>query len=247
MNRRPIILVTPCRRDAPEDRDASSEFVKENYLNAILRSGGIPVIVAFGTKEDDLRGLANIAGGLLLPGGADVDPLLYGEAVSEKCGQLASERDELECSLLRIFLELKKPVIGICRGSQIINTVLGGTLYQDIKSEFPSGLCHSDPKLSTAEQYEKDAHEVSVKEESFLYSILGTSKITVNSAHHQAVKKIGEGLRLSATASDGIIEGVESENMEERFILGIQWHPEALLDSHTEQRKIFEKFIEATK
>ena len=247
MNHAPIILVTPFWMEMQDKNDIPAEAVKVSYLNAILKCGGLPLIVPFRTTDDGLRELSELADGLLLPGGGDIDPELYNEKPIAPLSGIFSDRDALELSLFKIFFETKKPILGVCRGSQIINIAKGGTLFQDIKKQIPSGLCHRDPKLSGEELYLAIAHGAAIQKDTFLSGIFGERTIGVNSTHHQSIKNVGEGLKISALAPDGVVEGIESVNMNDHWILGVQWHPEAMLPKSPKMIGIYEKFIEAAR
>lgn len=247
MKKMPIILISPFLGEVEQGKDFSFEAVKISYLDALHDCGGLPLVVALNTPKEGLSELADMADGFLIPGGLDVDPKLYSEKRHPKTELLSTERDALESTLIRLFMERDKPIFGICRGAQIINVTLGGTLHQDIKSEIPSGLCHQDPKLTALEQYMNNAHGATLKEGTTVASFFQDRNITVNSAHHQSVKSVAPGLRIGAVAEDGVIECVESEDMMKKWILGVQWHPEAMYKKHPEQKALFEKFIESAK
>jgi len=266
MEQKPIILVTSFREPSPKGSSFSSVASDMTYLNALSSNGAIPLVVPLGLEKDALIQLADTAQGLLIPGGIDIYPKRYGASdIHEKSGGLSfektdmlaneenssgfsNERDELEISLVRIFIEKKKPILGICRGSQVINVATGGTLYQDIQDETPADLRHEyDGKTSLGEYFSRDAHDVVFSENTMLSSVFPNQKSTVNSLHHQAIKDLGTGLHVAARATDGMIEAIESENMATHWIAGVQWHPEMLVEKHPENKIIFEKFIEAAK
>lgn len=219
---------------------------KNSYADAIIAAGGLPLIVPLKTPEAGLHVIAEKADGLFLPGGDDISPLRYGAPRSEKTEIVCEERDELELSLVKIFREQKKPIFGICRGMQVINVALCGTLYQDIKSEIRGSLVHRDDKKTVKERYQEDAHDVRLMPKTALRDFFEHARISVNSTHHQSVKKLGESLRVGAVAEDGVIEGVEAEDMNKEWIVGVQWHPEEIWKTHKEQAVLFKKFIEAS-
>lgn len=174
--------------------------------------------------------------GLLIPGGDDVDPALYGQAKSEQCGKQNPLRDAVDPVVLQTFLPTGKPVLGVCRGMQMLNVHLGGTLHQDIRGL--QKLCHQQfPKRR------KCVHDVMVAENSLLRKLVGTEVLPVNTVHHQAVDILGNGLRITAESSDGIVEAIELKG--HPFCLGVQWHPEFLFRCHTEHRQILVSFVEA--
>lgn len=173
--------------------------------------------------------------GLLIPGGDDIDPALYGREKSEKCGKCNPLRDAIDPKVLEAFLKTGKPILGVCRGMQMINVFLGGTLHQDIRDI--QGLCHQDFK-----HRDSVSHTVAVKDGTLLRDILGCGEIGVNTVHHQAAEELGRGLRVSAVSPDGIVEAVELP--EHPFFLGVQWHPEHMPKDEN-QKKILKAFVEA--
>lgn len=245
--RKPIILTTSFAGEDYEKKGFERLSVKRSYIECLHASGAIPLIAPFQSEEENLRVLAEMADGLLLPGGDDVHPRHYGAGdIHENSGPFSLERDEMEIALAQFFIALKKPVFGICRGAQVLNVALGGTLYQDIGSELETSIRHEhDISLSKLLRYTEDIHEVYLLEDTALASFFGREKITTNSLHHQAVKQVAETLRPSAIAEDGVIEGIESKDMNENWILGVQWHPETITKEHPEQKVLFEKFIGA--
>ncbi len=247
MRNKPIILTTSFADEDYERKDFEYICVKRPYIECIHSVGGVPLIVPFQSEKENLRELAAMADGLILPGGDDVHPRHYGtEDVHENSGPFSHERDEMEITLAGFFIELAKPVFGICRGAQVLNIALGGTLYQDIRSEHDTSLRHEyDDSIPKLERYTKDVHEVRFTKNSALASFFGCEKITTNSLHHQAVKDVAPTLCVSARSDDGIIEGIESKDMSANWILGVQWHPETITKEHPEQTVLFKKFVEA--
>ena len=173
-----------------------------------------------------------------------MNPLLYGEETSAECGNIQPARDKLELSLLPAILRTQMPVFGICRGIQVMNIALGGTLFQDVDAEYGGskgmGVGHYQ-KAGDAVQ----THSVYVKKDTLLYDIVGKQKFFVNSFHHQAIKVPGEGILTSAAAPDGVIEAVELKN--HKFFLGVQWHPEHLYDCDRDMEKLWNAFVESCK
>ena len=171
--------------------------------------------------------------GLLLPGGGDMDPKFYGQARIPACGEPNLLRDAAEPLLLRAFLAADKPVLGICRGIQVMNAVLGGDLYQDIKPF--EHLPHND--------HWAKVHTVTVRRGTLLSRILGQDTVLVNSQHHQAVDRVAPGFTLAALSEDGIVEAIEKPDA--RFCLGVQWHPEWLSDADPAMQSLFDAFVNA--
>jgi len=209
------------------------------YLDALKRAGGIPLMIPL-LGEEELVQVATFTAGLLLGGGGDVHPSFYGEEPTEWLTWVDSERDRVEIFLARKFLELGKPILGICRGVQVLNVAAGGSLFQDISHQRPG----SNPHSFTPPDFPPDhiAHTVTLKQSSLLASILGCLSLGVNSRHHQAVKEVAPGFQAVAWAEDGLIEAIEKEDGVP-FVLGVQWHPENF--SGPPMAKIFEAFVKS--
>ena len=211
-------------------------YVNNDYILSVIRNGGIPFIIPFNENEEVIKAQMEMIDGLLLSGGQDVAPGNYGEEPTPKLGDIFPERDDFEYALLKSALEAKKPVLGICRGSQIINTYFNGSLYQDLSYIGKDVLKHNQvnsPSMVT--------HSVTIDKSSKLFDIFGEEKIRVNSFHHQAVKKVGEGLVKAAKAPDGIVEAIEKTDYP--FLVAVQWHPEMLQNSVDMMNKLFLRFI----
>ena len=211
-------------------------YVNNDYILSVIRNGGIPFIIPFNENEEVINAQMEMIDGLLLSGGQDVAPKNYGEEPTPKLGDIFPERDDFEYALLKSALEAKKPVLGICRGSQIINTYFNGSLYQDLSYIGKDVLKHNQvnsPSMVT--------HSVTIDKSSKLFDIFGEEKIRVNSIHHQAVKKVGEGLVKAAKAPDGIVEAIEKTDYP--FLVAVQWHPEMLQNSVDMMNKLFLRFI----
>jgi putative glutamine amidotransferase len=197
------------------------------------------------TDKDQLRAVFQKLDGLLLSGGVDIHPTCYGEAIHDQCGRIDADRDEVELTLTGWALEDGKPLLGVCRGIQVLNVALGGSLYQDIKTQLPGALDHAwDPEYPRQHL----AHTITVTPASRLAQILAARSLSVNSLHHQAIKGLAPSLIATARASDGIIEAVEvsSHSAEGHpFALGVQWHPEDLAPNGARQQALFDSLIEA--
>lgn len=208
--------------------DLFRRYMMSKYTSSINKAGSDIVWI------DDTKDLLSYDG-LLLPGGADVNPELYGEEVKDVCGKLNHFRDGLELDAISKWLDADKPILAICRGIQILNVALKGTLYQDIKNL-------ESVKHSNILKKNNGCHEVTIEKDTLLYSIEEKERFWVNSLHHQAIKKLGKHLVASAFSEDGFIEAVEIPD--HTFALGVQWHPEHM-QNHKEQRIIFESFVKA--
>lgn len=215
----------------------------KTYITAIEHAGGLPIGIMRPNAEDAEALLAH-ADGLFLMGGNDVDSARYAEP-NRACISCEPLRDELELLLIRKAMERRMPILVICRGFQVLNTVMGGSLHQDIEHEMEGGMHHDYHYDSAGTLLKRNilAHKVDIAEHSLLASLANTSNIGVNSLHHQGIKTLGRGLRAVAHAPDGLIEAVEIEDYP--FGLGVQWHPEEL--GGDVSTKIFSAFIDAAK
>ena len=239
MKQRPVVLLPPDLDVKDTKRGPLPIMVTQRpYTTRILEAGGLPLIMP-PVDDDGLDQLIALADALVLPGGGfDIDPRKYGEEILPACGELKPERTELEWGLLVRAEQKKIPVLGICGGMQLMNVVRGGSLYQDIPSQQPSPLTHSQTG-SKAEP----AHEVTVQAGTQLAEIVSASRFGVNSTHHQAIKAVGRGLVVSARAADGIVEGIEDRSGP--FFLGVQWHPESM--GEAPHRAIYAALIAAAR
>lgn len=231
---KPIILITPSLAD-------EEKFIRISraYTNAVENAGGIALIPDYACKENIPR-LLGIADGVLLSGGGDIDPVLYGEAPVREIGEISPLRDEYEITLTKYAVENSMPILAICRGAQVLNAALGGKVYQDIYSAIKTPLIKHSQEMPR----KYASHSANVEENTLLMRIIGSGKIRVNSFHHQAVSVLGRGLKASAAAEDGVIEAIEHEGL--KFCLGVQWHPEHMIDVR-EHFDIFKEFIEAAR
>ena len=229
---KPVIGVMPLWDDEKE-----SMWMLPGYFEGIIQAGGTPIMFPMLTDEQDLCHLVDISDGILFTGGHDVSLELYGEEPIE--GVVAcKKRDDMEKIVLRMAIETDKPVLGICRGIQFINAALGGTLYQDLPTQFNSVLEHHQQP-----PYDVPVHSVNIMKDSPLYSCLNLEKIQVNSYHHQAVKDVAPGLKVMATAEDGLVEGLYMPD--HRFLWAVQWHPEFSYLKDENSQKIFKAFIDS--
>lgn len=213
-------------------------LVANDYSDAIIRSGGIPIMIPISEDEAYIKDIVETIDGLLLSGGADLDPFLSGQRADAKTGRVSPERDNQELQLLDYFYKsTNKPILGICRGLQLINVYFKGKLILDLPTA--GYLSHA---IANNERY-NPIHDITISEDSLLREIIGNEKTYINSLHHQAVGEIGQGLRVVAISQDNVIEAVESENAKERFILGTQWHPEMTSINDESHQRIFDYFI----
>lgn len=220
------------------DMEKDSYWMLPGYMKGIETAGGIPMMLPLTTDETALAVLAESLDGFLFTGGQDVSPELYGEEVRPECGECSPERDAMERILLRKIFVSGKPFLGICRGIQILNAVLGGTLYQDLPTQYSGQIGHH-----MKPPYDRAVHKVMLKPYTPLYEILGTEEIAVNSYHHQAVKSLAEELEACAVSEDGLIEGAYMPDR--KFALAVQWHPEFSYLKDENAVKIFTAFVKA--
>lgn len=238
---KPIIGITTFREMREKGEYNSINY---GYAEAVLAAGGLPLfipIVPEGIAKEYLEDYR--LDGIIFSGGADVAPRFYGEDPGLQIPGIDSKRDIMEFELLEEALKRKIPVLGICRGHQIINVAFDGTLYQDIDTQVQSAMGHHPSHINRDELF----HSVNIKKESVLHNIFGDEKIYVNSFHHQAVKKLGRGLKATAFSCEGIVEAFETVDMNERFVLGIQWHPENLVNRYNEFLGIFKLLVDRAK
>ena len=236
----PLIGV-PSRRDL--SRYGSPVFAQSlTYVEAVTAAGGAPLLIPLNLDDGALRAIYERLDGLLPAGGVDVHPRHYGEAIHEKCGEIDEARDTVELTLARWALAEGLPTLAICRGIQVLNVVAGGTLYQDIASQVPGSLKHD-----FWPDYPRNylAHQVTINDDSHLAAILGQSQVGVNSLHHQAVKDLAPGFKIVGRATDGVIEAIEGHD--HPFALGVQWHPEELVEDAPPMRRLFEDFVSAAR
>jgi len=211
-----------------------------SYIDAVIGAGGLPVLIPLTLVGDDLRELYERLDGVLLTGGGDIEPSLFNAVKHPKTREIDPDRDRVEVDLTRRATAGHKPLFGICRGIQVFNVALGGTLVQDIPDELGSDIGHMCPSSKYPPNYH--AHSVKVEEETLLARCLGRPIAHVNSRHHQAVKDVAPGLEIAARAPDGVIEAIELPD--HPFALGVQWHPENL-QAQPEMKALFVKFVEA--
>lgn len=220
------------------DETKESYWMLPGYAQGLEEAGAIPVVLPLTTDPESLRRFAETFDGFLFPGGHDVDTALYGQTPSEKCGIFCPERDNMEKEFFPLALAAGKPLLGICRGIQLFNVMLGGDLYQDIPTECPSQVEHHETP-----PYDKVAHQVHIEEGNPLFEAVGAREMGVNSYHHQGIKNLGKGLKVAAKAPDGMVEAVYLPD--HKFALGVQWHPEFSRLSDGNSRKIFRAFVQA--
>ena len=214
------------------------DYALSDYSQAILHAGGAPVIVPTAQDPKSLGAILDSVQGLILSGGPDVHPRRYGEEPLAGLGEVDEALDQMELAAASLALAKNLPVFGICRGIQVLNVALGGTLYQDIPSQVPESICHT-PKTDKA----VNTHTVRIEAGSRLHKLLHKREIWVNGKHHQAIKDLAKGWVVAARAKDGVVEAVEFPG--KRFIVGVQWHPEGTWREDSYSQKLFSAFVQA--
>lgn len=242
---KPTIGVTATIKEDTEESATRplGRFVRADfdYVEGVAEAGGIPLVLPPAIREEDAAEVIGNLDGLLLSGGSDLHPSYYGEEPIPELDVTIPERDALEMALLESALGRGIPIFGICRGMQVINVALGGTLYQDLASQVePDLVIHrqTTPKW-------QPTHEVEFFDNTRSVEISGNDLIKVNSYHHQAIKELSDELTISACSSDGLIEGAESRDFSDQWIVAVQWHAEAMRETGPEQRHFFKAHVDA--
>lgn len=245
---KPIILITSYHVDKDELNEKKVRGMEEqdisicvwDYINAVQLSGGLPLVLPNIEGEDNIDSLLEVADGILFSGGEDVHPRHFNEEIMVNNLKISEKRDSFELPLARRAILMDIPLLGICRGMQLLNIAAGGNIYQDIAMQYKGGLSHRKPDSRKADIM----HNVKINKGSRLYEIYSTETKGVNSFHHQAVKDLAPGLTASAFAEDGLIEAYEHKG--ERFFVGVQWHPEMLCEKYPEELGLFKSFVKSS-
>jgi putative glutamine amidotransferase len=210
----------------------------DRYIEAVRAAGGLPIIIPPDPDPERATAIGARIDGLLLPGGDDVDPSFYGADPHPRLGPTDIRHDHADAALIHMALERRMPLLAICRGHQILNVALGGTLYQDVPSDLPAALPHSTHDFGLI------AHRIQIISGTLVHAILNADAIEVNSLHHQAIRDVAPGAQVTARAPDGVIEGIALSG--QPFALAVQYHPEGLIATHDHARRLFAAFIAAT-
>ncbi len=228
---RPIIGLIPLYDD-----EKDSLWMLPGYMKALEAAGGVPIMLPATEDEEELKEAYALCDGILFTGGHDVDPAIYGAVRQATCGSACKVRDVMEALLLEECLKDNKPFLGICRGIQFINAYLGGTLYQDLPSEYTSQVEHH-----MTPPYDVCIHTVTVREKSQLADIIGAGIHGVNSYHHQAIRELSPQVEAMAVSEDGLVEAIAVKN--HRFAIGVQWHPEFSYERQKESLLLVQAFV----
>lgn len=220
--------------------EQTQHFILRDYMKAILEAGGVPLLLSPDLDAQALEGCLERLDGLLLAGGNDVDPSVYGQPPMPGLGEVNPLRDAFEGALVRAALRRRMPLLGICRGVQAMNAALGGTLYQDLPSQRPEGWLHAQTAPGSY-----PSHEVTVRQGTLLARVVGEGTLRVNSFHHQAVRDAAPCLRVAAQAGDGVVEALEHPDLP--FFLGVQWHPERMYATDARAAALFEGLCRAAR
>jgi putative glutamine amidotransferase len=239
----PKIGVTAALREQAQSsvQNPSGRFVRTDldYVEGVAEAGGMPVVLPPSVSVRAAEALLDGLDGLLLSGGPDLDPGYYGEEPIPELGATIPAWDALEMAMLGLALQRGMPIFGICRGMQILNVALGGTLYQDVSSQLGADVLNhwqATPKCQST-------HEVEVLDDSYLAQITDRQTVEVNSYHHQGIKGLADALTVSASSADGVIEALESRDFSDRWLVGVQWHPEGMRDIGSGHRNLFEAHV----
>lgn len=245
MSRPPLILMTGCLTNRGAEFADSSLSLSNRYALAITRAGGMPLAVPFNGEMALVARYVALADGLLLTGGDDMLPKYYAQdlplELAQKIHFVEPERDELELALIDEVFKQRKPLLCICRGHQVVNVALGGGMIVDISTERPDAIKHRDKDIGP-----RLTHEVDIEPGSLLASVLGGTRLPVNSSHHQAPGRVADRLRVTAKTDDGIVEGLELKDPAELpYFLSVQFHPERHQSGQPGSGNIFTSFVEA--
>ncbi len=213
---------------------------REELVRAIISAGGRPYLLPSALALEEVPEVLSEFDGLFISGGGDIHPDFFGGEMHPSLSGIDRERDEFELALCRQAVAMDKPLLGICRGQQVLNVAMGGNLVEDITSMLPAAGQH---QWWPNYQRSRLSHSVRVEKESLLAQVMGGTEFEVNSLHHQSVKDLGQGLKVTAIAPDGVIEALEMPD--KRFVVSVQWHPEWLPD-FAAMRRIFRAFVEAS-
>lgn len=237
---KPIILIPTPVQDPEMRRFAMGK----NYIRSLIECGAVPLMLPTALDLQSMREMYEQADGVLFAGGSDIDPAYFNEAPHAETYGIDAERDRAEVALTQWAMQDDKPAFSICRGIQVVNVALGGSLIQDIPTQWHSAVTleHRGHKVGAAR--DQVLHEICVEPNCKLAAIIGAGDVGTNSFHHQAVGRVADGLVVTSRAADGIIESVEAPN--KRWFIGVQWHPEEMTESRPDMMALFHSFVDAS-
>lgn len=237
---RPIIGLTTYRK---KSRDTNRPLfgLMRDYVKAVSAGGGIPLLIPLGLEEEDLLSIVKRVDGLVLPGGGDIDPKYYAGNKHQALRGMDPDRDRVEVYVAQQAVRLRKPFLAICRGHQVLNVALGGTMWEDLASQRPDSIKHDYFQNGKRTDL---PHTVAIEPESRLAEIVGVETVGVNSLHHQGVRDIAPELTISAVAPDGLVEGLEIQG--HPFAVAVQWHPENLIENDPAMLALFTSLAQAS-
>lgn len=237
---RPLIGVTTYRKTADQNPPIEIIGLMPAYLNAVVAAGGVPIMIPLGLADEDLHAILPRIDGLLLPGGGDIDPAAYQGAAHATLWGIDNDRDRVEITVVRAAVAQQKPMLAICRGHQLLNVALGGSLFEDIAALKSDAIRHDFYRVFPRNYF---AHSIQATPDSQIARLLGRSEFQVNSLHHQGIRALAPELTATAVAPDGLIEGVEVAG--HPFAVGVQWHPENLITDDPSMLGLFQGLITA--
>jgi putative glutamine amidotransferase len=237
---RKIVGIT-CETLQATEKNGARQSLNRAYVWAVERAGGVPVILPTTAEPEVISRYLGVVDGLLLSGGADVNPACFGQKPHPQLGEVDVDRDATELPLIQQAVAQDVPIFAICRGIQSLNVALGGTLYQDLPSERPSAIHHQQRELSIPR--DQFSHSVRIEAGSQLHEIVGADEMRCNSFHHQALRDVAPGLVVTAYAPDGVIEAAEHPN--KHYLIAVQFHPEETAPHDDRSYRLFAAFVAA--
>jgi putative glutamine amidotransferase len=238
--RKPLIGCTTYRKFSGQNPPIDILGLMPSYLEAVVAAGGVPVMIPLGLSDENLQVVIQQMDGILLPGGGDIEPSVYQGQGHPTVGGIDEDRDRVELMVARTAVAQQKPLLAICRGLQVLNVALGGSLWEDVELLMPEAIHHehvnSHPRTYLA-------HNVTIEPDSLLARQLGRTETAVNSLHHQGIRRLANDLRATAVAPDGLIEGIEV--IGHPYAIGVQWHPENLIHNVPHMLGLFQGLVEA--
>ncbi|MCB9421340.1 MAG: gamma-glutamyl-gamma-aminobutyrate hydrolase family protein [Ardenticatenaceae bacterium] len=238
--KRPLIGLTTYRKMADQFPPIEIIGLMPSYIESIVAAGGLPVLIPLGLGDGELTEILTRVDGVLLPGGGDIEPSVYGAGAHETMYGIDSDRDRVEIVVARQAVKMQKPLLAICRGHQVLNVALGGTLWEDVQTFMPHAIRHDNYRKLPRNYI---AHSVTAVPDSQIAALMGKTEINVNSLHHQGVRDLAPELRATAVAPDGLVEGIEIPG--HPFAVSVQWHPENLIHDDPTMLSLFKGLVEA--